>query len=334
MIDQPHHLISPQQVLINQQLEAIFHPLAKAQRDALYTQNPPTRFVHYTSADAALKIITSKRLWMRNATCMADYQEVQHGYNILFRYFADVQKREAFIQSLEQCAPGVANEAINLFDHWRFDIAANTYIASVSEHGVGEDDHGRLSMRRAFGDAKVARVAIVIKVPFYSAAQDQLKIIFSPVAYLNESESHQVLDAVVKNVCCNVSLLASIDRSDLVARIFNMFVAGVSCVKHKGFHEEREWRVIYFPNRNTSSLIDSSTETIGGVPQVVYRLPLDGTRAAVLADLDICHMIDRVIIGPSFYPLVMYDAFVKALSAGGLIDAHKRVVRSDIPIRS
>jgi hypothetical protein len=166
------------QMEINQQFEAIFHPLAKRQRDALYERNPSARFVHYTSAESALKIITSKRLWMRNTTCMADYREVQHGYDILVRYFADAQKRSTFVQSLEQCAPGVANEAMNLFDQWRFDIGANTYIASVSEHGDHEDHHGRLSMWRAFGDAKVARVAIVIRVPFYSGAQDDLKVIF------------------------------------------------------------------------------------------------------------------------------------------------------------
>src|SRR5262249_38411311 len=93
------------QMEINQQCEAIFHPLAKRQRGALYDQNPSARFVHYTSAESALKIITSKRLWMRNTTCMADYREVQHGYGILVRYFADLQKRSTFVQSIEQCAP-------------------------------------------------------------------------------------------------------------------------------------------------------------------------------------------------------------------------------------
>jgi hypothetical protein len=150
----PHELPASRQIEINQQFDAIFHPFAKTQRDALYAQNPSARFVHYTSAESALKIVTSKRLWMRNTTCMTDYREVQHGYGILARYFADAQKRSTFVQSLDQCAPGVANEAMNLFDQWRFDIGANTYIASVSEHGDQEDNHGRLSMWRAFGDAK------------------------------------------------------------------------------------------------------------------------------------------------------------------------------------
>ena len=53
---------------------------ARKQRDDLYAKSK--RFVHYTSADNALKIIRTKRLWMRNTTCMADYREVEHGYQI------------------------------------------------------------------------------------------------------------------------------------------------------------------------------------------------------------------------------------------------------------
>ena len=35
-----------------------------------------------------------------------------------------------------------------------------------------------------------------------------------------------------------------------------------------GFEEEREWRAIYTPKRAASPLIISSTEVIGGVPQI------------------------------------------------------------------
>jgi DUF2971 family protein len=265
---------------------------------------------------------------------MADYREVQHGFDILVRYFADAQKRSTFAQSLEQCAPGVANEAMNLFDQWRFDIGMNTYITSVSEHGDREDHHGRLSMWRAFGDTNVARVALVIKVPHYSEGQDALKVIFSPVAYLDERGVHGTLATIIQNVCNNASFLANISPDQLVANIFNMFVALVTCVKHEGFHEEREWRIIYSPNRHPSALIDSSIETVRGVPQAVYRLPLDAAQSDVLADLDLCQMLDRLIIGPTSYPWVMYDAFVKALSAAGVTDASNRVVVSGIPIRS
>jgi hypothetical protein len=74
------------------------------------------RFVHYTSAEAALSIINSKRIWMRNASCMSDYREVQHGFDILQKYFADKDRSARFSAALDACAPGVAQEAIKLFD--------------------------------------------------------------------------------------------------------------------------------------------------------------------------------------------------------------------------
>lgn len=65
-------------------LESIFTPYARSKRDGLYYNNKnrgdvPTgqRFVHYTSAESALRIIKTKQIWMRNATCMSDYREIR-----------------------------------------------------------------------------------------------------------------------------------------------------------------------------------------------------------------------------------------------------------------
>jgi hypothetical protein len=63
----------------------ILMPYAAKQRQALFEKDPSrthVRLVHYTTAEAALNIIRSKRFWMRNTNCMADYREVQHGFDI------------------------------------------------------------------------------------------------------------------------------------------------------------------------------------------------------------------------------------------------------------
>ena len=77
-----------------------------------------------------------------------------------------------------------------------------------------------------------------------------------------------------------------------------------------------------------------STETIGGVPQAIYKLPLDATVSNTLADLDISRIFDRLIIGPSPYPLAQHEAFVDALEKAGVPNAGKRVFVSNIPIRT
>ena len=70
-----------------ERLGEIFMPHAADKVLALYPGKTGTaKFVHYTSAEAALSIINTKCLRMRNTMCMADYREVSHGYDI-FAFF-------------------------------------------------------------------------------------------------------------------------------------------------------------------------------------------------------------------------------------------------------
>jgi hypothetical protein len=80
--------------------------------------------------------------------------------------------------------------------------------------------------------------------------------------------------------------------------------------------------------------MEQGTEIISGIPQRVYKLPLDGTLDPALADLDFSRLFDRLIIGPSPYPQVLYEAFVEALKNAGIAEAEQRVWPSDIPIRA
>jgi hypothetical protein len=305
--------LTAEQIEFALRLESIFMPHARKQRNETCKRQTgtehsrePIRFAHYTSAEAGLKIISSKRVWMRNATCMSDYSEVQYGFTFLQSFFSDKSKRNAFVTALDPCVPNVAMEAINLFSQWSDTrnpncVQLNTYIASISEHQKEEDYHGRLSMWRAFG-GNPARVAIVLSVPWYSGGAAALNIIFSPVAYLTENQAHEVVYKVIANIRSNYDFLRSIDRQIVARFIFDMLLAGVTCLKHEGFREELEWRVIYAPKIRSSPLIEISTETIAGVPQPVHKLPLDVRVSNALADLDLSRMLERIIIGPSPYP--------------------------------
>jgi len=323
---------SPDMAELALRLGNIFVPHHQQQLVDHFRGQTHARFVHYTSADAALQIIESKRLWMRNTNCMADYREVQHGFDILSRFFSDTAKQKAFTDVLDACTPGAAQEAFQIFGKWSNDIRFNTYIAAISEHDDAEDSFGRLSMWRAFGGS-VGRVGIVMSVPLATMATTPLGILFNPVAYLSEKEAHYVLTDVIANVNAERTYLQSVDHKHIVSAVFAMLLAGVVCLKHAGFREEREWRVIYSPERAPSPLIDSATEVIRGIPQIIHKLPLDASVSESIADLDLVRLFDRLIIGPSAYPWPMYQAFVGALKNAGIADADKRVVCSDIPIR-
>jgi hypothetical protein len=188
-------------------------------------------------------------------------------------------------------------------------------------------------MWRAFGRT-TARVALVISVPLTSGVSAPLNILLSPVAYFNDGQLSAEMNEVIANIRGNREFLRALDRPRLLAMAFYMLVTGVVCLKHEGFQEEREWRVIYSPKRNPSPLITSSIEVIEGVPQLIYKLPLDGTVSTDVAAIDIVNLADRVIIGPTPYPWAMYEAFVAALTKAGIKDAAARVFVSGIPIRT
>ncbi|HXM22772.1 MAG TPA: hypothetical protein VN948_16055 [Terriglobales bacterium] len=179
-----------------------------------------------------------------------------------------------------------------------------------------------------------ARVAVVFKVPRFSEGALVLKLLFSPVSYLSEDEVHAVIQEVIDNFGPNRDFLRSIDRQVVIGTVFNMLLAAVTCLKHEGFREEREWRAIYCPKFNHSPLIEPMIEVVGGVPQAVYQLPLDVTVSPALADLDFSRMFHRLIIGPSPYPWPMFDAFRESLTSAGIGDAQDRVWTSNIPIRT
>jgi hypothetical protein len=332
---------TPEQIEILLQLQQIFMPQAQRQRDEAYRRQAKAgegepqelRFVHYTSAEAALSIIKSKRLWMRNAVCMSDYREVQHGFDILNKFFSEPAKMEAFVKAVDVCVPGAAKAAIDLFNQWWLDIRFNTFITSVSEHDNSEDFHGRLSMWRAFG-LNTARVAIVFAVPKMSLGAFALSLLFNPVTYLPEAAVYAVIHEVMDNLAPHQQFLGSIDRQLVIGAIFDMLLVGVTCLKHEGFQEEREWRAIYCPRFNRSPLMESTIEVVGGVPQPVYRLPLDVSVSSALVDLDFPRMFNRLIIGPSAYPWAMFEAFGEALTQAGVADARERIWTSNIPIRT
>ena len=141
---------------------------------------------------------------------MSDFREMQHGFEILARFFSDTQKKGAFKAALDVCAPGVTDEAITLFDQWWQTIRAHTYIACLSEHLNKEDLHGRLSMWRAFGNTTAPRVAAVIRIPKFSGGAAALNLTFSPVAYFTELEAHDVINSVIKNIMANIDFLKSV----------------------------------------------------------------------------------------------------------------------------
>ena len=320
-------------------IERIFHPYATEQMESFAKKqgDGQVSFVHYTSAEAALRIFENKRIWMRNVTSMSDYSEVQHGMALLNEtlFGNDGKGLKALTEAVDGCAVGATAEAIHFLEKSWTDIRYNTYLACISEHDKEEDQHGRLSMWRAFGTTDV-RVAIVFKFPYSLIHGSVFSLVVSPVAYFAKEQVEAELYRIMDNVHRNLDLLKSVGRERVVRAIYAMLVAAVTCVKHRGFSEEREWRLIYAPGRWPSPLIKPSTEVIRGIPQTIYKIPFDASVPDApegLKQLDLAQLFHHLIIGPSLYPFSMLEAFGNALQNAGVPEPAKRIVPSGIPIR-
>jgi hypothetical protein len=112
-----------------------------------------------------------------------------------------------------------------------------------------------------------------------------------------------------------------------------MLIYAALCTKHPGFAEEREWRVIYCPSLERSSYLINDIQAIRGAPQPIYRIPLKDIPEEGFINVEIPVLLERVIIGPTQYPLAMRKAFTTLLLDLGFDNAAAKVFVSDIPLR-
>lgn len=288
------------------------------------------RFVYYTTADTATKILESKQIWLRNTAVMNDYSEVQYGFRCLdAAYSAEPGKN--FNIALNTCFQGLADEVRDLFNGWLPIISEDTYVTCLSQHLSKEDQHGRLSMWRAYGCG--TGVALVINGAVMFSNTHVLQVFSSPVAYEEPHIVAERLNKIAKNISNDVDFLRGVGRDDVKKAVFNMFLFGILCTKHPGFHEEREWRAIASPQIWPTPHCSFAIEVIHGTPQRVLKLDLKNHPEQGLSGLAIPELIDRIIIGPCQFPAIIRAAFLELLQQAGVSDANERVIISDIPLR-
>jgi len=208
----------------------------------------------------------------------------------------------------------------------------NNYIGCLSEHKAEEDSSGRLSMWRAYGQG--SGVAIVMHSKPIVSGPGLLKTQTSPVAYFNEDHFKIELQNIVANIETNKNFLKSQDSRLIGLVCASMFRIAALSSKHPGFHEELEWRIIYSPDIVESEHMIKDLKVINGIPQVIYKIPLKSASGDIKLGGELPEIIDRIIIGPTEFPLATYKAFVVALRDAGIENPEKRVFISGIPLRT
>jgi len=298
-------------------------------------------FAHYTSADTALKIIQKEEMWMRNVSDMNDFSEITLGQRTLIKLLKEKQISDAFDAVITELCMNTRSfsDIISCIENMS-DIRGQLYISCFSEHGK-DDLLGRLSMWRAY--APQNGVALLINASILDTSNiDRFLFWTAPVQYLHPESlselraillqtAQRLLDAV-KGQKNNIEI-----GDFLYATLIGYFYVSTASIKHIGFSEEEEWRVLFSTKSQSSEMKDiivKSIENIAGLPQPIYKICLKNLYANELDDVVLVQkLLKRVIIGPSKNPKLIQEAFCDTLRDKGVLEPEKIVVISDIPVR-
>lgn len=320
---------SPSPNALKSRLNRIFFPYADRQ---LQRVSQKSRFAYYTNAETARRILANEEIWMRDTYDMNDAMEIEYGFDCLHRAFGDAALKSRFMAVLDDCADDLADEVLQRFDNWSPHLKTHTFIACVSKHRSCENHHGRLSMWRAYGGrsgvALILNAEAMLKIP-----SQALGTYSSPVAYMTASQVRKELRAVVRNMEDARELLCSLGRERVRDNVLSMLHFAVLCIKHPGFHEEREWRIITNAQWPEVAVRTSAIETIRDIPQKVQKIKFRDDPQNGLHGLGLPHLLNRIIIGPNADPQPLKEEFVALLERAGVRHPHKKIVVSNIPLR-
>jgi Protein of unknown function (DUF2971) len=279
---------------------------------------------HYTSMEVIEKILRTGKLWFSNPLFMNDLEEMRFGMNEGRTKFMT----NAAIASL--CASQPRFDGMQqAFDRYQgqFDIdhALDVYVFCLSEHDVDNTD-GLLSMWRGYG-GQGNGAALVFNTDFITVKSD-LPLIVTKVKWL---------DRKITEYCRSLDRArVSDDKLWIIAcYMFTLVKIFALTFKHSGFSEEREWRIIYTPDRDPGGILkDRLSYAIGrqGVePKLKFKiepLPTEPRETWTFSTI-----VEKIILGPSVASLLAQNSFRRMLQAIGRPELCDKVVASTIPLR-
>lgn len=182
--------------------------------------------------------------------CMNDYSEVNYPYQLFKKIFHS----KSLLRKRFHDAFQIAGEDYDIFFTEHVDELAGfnrfqLFVTCFSEHSVKNDANGKLSMWRGYG--KNGGVAFVLNKEIFCSDFSALETIYTtPVEYLDEKGFRNKIHEFIISVESSKSELEKAIQSGEVNKIIldnwisEVLIYALISIKHPGFSEEKEWRVI------------------------------------------------------------------------------------------
>lgn len=286
---------------------------------------------HYTSIGTLERIAQTGEIWFSNPLYMNDVDELRYGMNLgLHAVRSHAGLREA-------CPPAHYNALLDAFDglYTAFDddSAFDVYVFSCSEHDDQIGDDGLLSMWRGYGGDGNG-VAIVFDMGPLLAARSPLLV--RQVQYLSYEASEAWMEQKLAQFAATLQDLdGPVEGMQAAASaLFERIKLFALFTKHRGFHEEREWRLVYLREHDHAGVFTQQLHYAIGPRGIEPRLRFSTTALGTPgAQPSLEQMVRRIILGPVLATPLALRSVVRMLELYQPAWS-VRVARSSTPYRS
>jgi hypothetical protein len=286
---------------------------------------------HYTSILTLERIAQTGEIWFSNPLYMNDVDELRYGMNLgLHAVRSHAGLREA-------CPPAHYNALLDAFDAlyaaFDSDSAFDVYVFSCSEHDDAIGDDGLLSMWRGYGGDGNG-VAIVFDLSPLMTPDSPLLV--RQVQYHSYEQSEAWMDRKLQAFAEALRRAGGPveDMQGAAAALFERIKLFALFTKHRGFHEEREWRLVYLREQDRQGVLTQQLNYTIGPRGIEPRLRFTtNAMGGPGHGPTLQEMVRRIILGPVLATPLALRSVERMLEIYQPAWAG-RVARSSTPYRS
>ena len=210
----------------------------------------PTFLAHYTSLEVLEKIMQHNELWFSHPFFMNDLQEMRFGIVEGCKIFYQFSRHQEFITACgsEARAANLASYFAGCASNFQLMNKFDVYVLCLSKHDDDADSDGLLSMWRGYG-ANGDGAALIFKTDQWKPMEHS-PLLAGNVIYGTNDERRKWLEEMYRKALKIINSESIPDDQLHVAatEMFKSMEMFALLSKHKGFQEEKEWRIIYLPD--------------------------------------------------------------------------------------
>lgn len=289
---------------------------------------------HYTSIQTFEQIVTKEQFWFSNPLFMNDLEELRFGMN---EGASELHKNSAIRDACrtQENYKKLLDSFDNQFNDFDSKHVLNTYILCFSEHAPDDND-GLLSMWRGYGNSGSGAALVIDTAKINDDPESPL--IIGKVHYASKDERKKWISEKLISLADVISDHAKVedDFFDAARAWMHRLKTFALFTKHHGFHEEREWRIVYMSDNDREQSFKKYFGHLatnrGFEPKL--KLPIKPIPELKTENISLGTLVNRIILGPSVSSTLAANSLRQMLRNIGQIDLAEKVVTSGTPFRS